>query len=112
MTVATCVCCSITSLIQMRYGSRHWRQGRSRAWRTNQARKRRRRAPWSTGSVKSASTLALAVFVEDGLGGLLRGTGRVLGGSLLLFAAGRRGAFGRRLLLVGWHRRHHAERQV
>ena len=29
-TVATCVCCSMISLIHTRYGSRDWRQGRSR----------------------------------------------------------------------------------
>src|SRR5579885_2436621 len=48
MTVATWVCCSMTSLTQMRYGSRLWRQGRSRWARSNQASKRgatqRRRA--------------------------------------------------------------------
>src|SRR5262249_24712717 len=45
MTAVTVVCCSMISLIQMRYGSAELRQGRSRAWRADQAvRVRRERA--------------------------------------------------------------------
>src|SRR5581483_7428249 len=42
MTVATCVCCSITSLTQMGYAARLRRQGRSRAARSNHVASRRR----------------------------------------------------------------------
>src|SRR5262249_24352724 len=68
MTAVTVVCCSMISLIQMRYGSAELRQGRSRAWRTYHAvslRRNRARVGASNSSGKSAMTSIVQTRVRD-----------------------------------------------
>src|SRR5687767_12757052 len=68
MTVATCVCWSMISLIQIEYKSRVLRQGRSRAAAANQARSARanlRRAAGVSSRARPSIDSSLTVFLGN-----------------------------------------------